>query len=1303
MEAIVRNSMAVAHVCSDPIRQEIFQSCHEVTKLRRQLSDNLRSVQSTPGTQSVRDAFDATAELLCEEFRVLDRLVNGAVVQQVATVFVDPSTHIHRLIGAAVSPARTTLDPILELNEPIEAFKAHAARLSQVATSAATSSQDARKVRVIQSTAAELDKLTPQIVSAAVATRRNPDDAVAKDHLELLRREWASKVQLLTGSLDEITDKGHFMAASEASIREEMGRCRDAIKDGDTERLAVAAQTICGRARRIADVGRAEISNSDDPNFKARVQRATTRLEAAIPGMSSTSNRVIGNIRDPQAQQNFADAMRELLEGVREVRYSLDGDRAASEEPIVVRKKVIAGRESPAVRDAAVQMTAPQLLHGPKYMSTPSASDSRAEPYNPYKQMFATPSGRDETIQEKKSLLVGSAQSTAASVLEQLGKSATAHSSVLPSPTLPDFGYLGNANTAVMAETTANRLVDAAQSGDQDRVDAQCSAATYLGGNLIGLAEKAANSSTNREKIRLVHVTAAEIEKLVPQMTELAHAVCENPANEAAVERLNTLAHGWAEKVQVLAGALDSMVTPWSGPAVRLARVVQTGGSSLKLDKEAESMRAFSRRMGKLAQAAIAAADAEDNAEITSGGGGGGGMASSAMAATRDPAAAKRVSLVDSLSRDVEKMTPKVIAAAQRVATNPGDKAAIEQFEMLRREWASKVKTLAVAVDDITIGTSSPAEALTQAAERNERSAIKDQGDALRQYASALKDVADCASAGCGDPEKVQAVKVTSGQVEKLTVQLVDAAGDMVETATCDDGSAEKRGLRLDATEKMELLKREWASKVHLLTAVIDDLTSEVSSPVDRLAGSALAVSRSGGIQKDRQLASFREQASSLRARVARVEERCQAAVRNSVERAKAQKVRNCTDFMAKLTPEVISAARELSENPDQVTVEHFQLLRRQWAGRAQLLVTTLDEIADADMTAVSAAVQDLLSPSLAGAGGAGATPSSLASFESFSSSYRPFQQSSLLRSGRTRSEEQLSSMSSSETQRKRASTGDDMISLGSSLSGGGGVGGAGGSKKSSSFLSSAAAQPTPPSARSAQRRRRPLSAVEPSVTTATEMTRSEEELSADISYRSIQEAARLLQEEVNEFEVEGNELIMKANEMAEQMIQMAAYTRGKGELQSKAEMITMAKAIAANGNVMVRFAKGVAERCVDKRMKKDLEYYAEVIPTISQQLRIISSVKAATPRDPSANVMLVKNAQNLMHAVTKTLHAAESACMKGLQDLGADDAATEVAMQWKRKVYKQRTLEAFTAPMGSRGLRKLSRYVAPPLAQGPN
>jgi len=43
----------------------------------------------------------------------------------------------------------------------------------------------------------------------------------------------------------------------------------------------------------------------------------------------------------------------------------------------------------------------------------------------------------------------------------------------------------------------------------------------------------------------------------------------------------------------------------------------------------------------------------------------------------------------------------------------------------------------------------------------------------------------------------------------------------------------------------------------------------------------------------------------------------------------------------------------EISDNPDQPTVEHFQMLRRQWASKAQLLMATLDELPDADTAAV--------------------------------------------------------------------------------------------------------------------------------------------------------------------------------------------------------------------------------------------------------------------------------------------------------------------------------------------------------------
>ena len=98
---------------------------------------------------------------------------------------------------------------------------------------------------------------------------------------------------------------------------------------------------------------------------------------------------------------------------------------------------------------------------------------------------------------------------------------------------------------------------------------------------------------------------------------------------------------------------------------------------------------------------------------------------------------------------------------------------------------------------------------------------------------------------------------------------------------------------------------------------------------------------------------------------------------------------------------------------------------------------------------------------------------------------------------------------------------------------------------------------------------------------------------------------------------------------------------------------------------------------------------------------------------------MLVKNAENLMQAVIKTMKAAEAACIKVncensakctcksalssvcvcvcVQGLKApeDDkqkAVFDMIINWKHKLYHQRTLETIRAPRGARGLRKLNR-----------
>ncbi len=89
---------------------------------------------------------------------------------------------------------------------------------------------------------------------------------------------------------------------------------------------------------------------------------------------------------------------------------------------------------------------------------------------------------------------------------------------------------------------------------------------------------------------------------------------------------------------------------------------------------------------------------------------------------------------------------------------------------------------------------------------------------------------------------------------------------------------------------------------------------------------------------------------------------------------------------------------------------------------------------------------------------------------------------------------------------------------------------------------------------------------------------------------------------------------------MSTQMSQMAEFSRGRGELQNQSEMIDTAKAIAANGQSMVRFASIIGEHCTDKTIRNELQYCAEMIPTLSTQLRIIATVKAATPSDSSVS-----------------------------------------------------------------------------------
>lgn len=93
----------------------------------------------------------------------------------------------------------------------------------------------------------------------------------------------------------------------------------------------------------------------------------------------------------------------------------------------------------------------------------------------------------------------------------------------------------------------------------------------------------------------------------------------------------------------------------------------------------------------------------------------------------------------------------------------------------------------------------------------------------------------------------------------------------------------------------------------------MDDLTAEASAPVDRLAGAALAVSKADLGERIQQQSNFEMQADELKARVARVRTHASKAVENSRHASKVRTVRVTGDFIDRLTPQVIAAARALA------------------------------------------------------------------------------------------------------------------------------------------------------------------------------------------------------------------------------------------------------------------------------------------------------------------------------------------------------------------------------------------------------
>ncbi|XP_064615581.1 catenin alpha-2-like [Liolophura sinensis] len=255
---IIAHSMAVAHQCTDAHRELIISNCQRILLQKGRLLELFVTfrVGHSPVSAEVREDYDEVCEGLIDEFCDLERHVNMAVLHLIVLTFCQTTETLDKLVQTAMQQAVTGGEWFSVLNHHIVIFGEHADKVCQVASLAAASSTDAKRVRRIRLCIHRLEQLDPEVVPAAVACLKSGGDRQAIQHMRLLKEEWRHEFEELLQVLDDMTDPRIFMDVSEEQLVQDLNTCNGLLMVHDLEEIADVFHAMAGKARRVVQVAK---------------------------------------------------------------------------------------------------------------------------------------------------------------------------------------------------------------------------------------------------------------------------------------------------------------------------------------------------------------------------------------------------------------------------------------------------------------------------------------------------------------------------------------------------------------------------------------------------------------------------------------------------------------------------------------------------------------------------------------------------------------------------------------------------------------------------------------------------------------------------------------------------------------------------------------------------------------------------------------------------------------------------------------------------------------------------------------
>ena len=477
------------------------------------------------------------------------------------------------------------------------------------------------------------------------------------------------------------------------------------------------------------------------------------------------------------------------------------------------------------------------------------------------------------------------------------------------------------------------------------QLESQCTSITARTLKLVSLCDETVESwkFTGLPEARMLRQASQHVTALTPQVIEEAQMLSEQSQSILSHEDINSLvciAKEWVNKLGSMLEPLEKFLTPWSHTGHSLLELI-VQGKRHRLDRQLDRLNSLSLSVVELGDASMESlflmnrgGDAKDAREIE-------------RASERQK--------IQNLTEELKQIVPLIIDCAREAPIIKDDVIYQEQIAVMCIEWSAKVNGILSCSDQLSTGVNQPAHFLLVSIEEgSSRSTIQKAIGDLNYYTSELKEVGNAAISGCSDQNTTRLVKGASRDMERVFVKITNLAESVF-----------RDQVKLELREDLEILLRHWAIKAAIITCIVDELSLQVSGPVDQLGGVALAIGLADTSSSREELkeqlynisSNFSRKITQMLTLAQHMNEPVQLGNTSHVRPVKAALI-----SLKTATHNLIDSTISLSEISDQSNTHIFQHRRRQWTSLLLKIIYAIDAVEQNEqISQISSLVQELL------------------------------------------------------------------------------------------------------------------------------------------------------------------------------------------------------------------------------------------------------------------------------------------------------------------------------------------------------